>query len=93
MAGEDDVISLSPNGGAVVTDTDGRAVLALTYPASHARWLDVSLVTGAQIDGVHVSEQSRFLLPVTRDGLASSSTPPPGAFSPYGTGNVCGNMQ
>lgn len=76
----------------IVTDADGRGSVTVSYPADYARWLDVTLIATAVVDGNKVGASSAFLLPIDHAATRTQEVSPPGAYSPYGTGNSCGSM-
>jgi Big-like domain-containing protein len=78
----------APSSG--TTDANGRLDIKVTYPRDHAYWVEVSLVATTTVQGTQSSTSSTFLL-LGAVGDYGCSTGPPGAVSPYGTGNTCAN--
>lgn len=85
---------LDPGGIASVnatatTDSNGIATATITYPKSHATWVQVVLEARTGVVGNDPPATTTLWLP----GLASDYTnilvAPPGQFSPFGTGVLC----
>lgn len=70
------------------TNDKGSAVLRIRYPRDRGQWASVKLrVTGSIPDGTEGAEELSFRLPVLGADISDRNVAPPGATSPYGTGD------
>ena len=89
--GQSEAVATLASAG-VLTDQSGRARITLRYPADYGRWMDVTLLASATVDGADIGVTSDFQLPIASEDIRSVDKAPPGVFSPYGTGKTCGSM-
>jgi Bacterial Ig-like domain (group 1) len=73
------------------TDTSGTASVNLIYPKDHASYVAVQLTATATVQGTQSSTSVKFWLPVLAGDVQSTSSAPPGPYSPYGTASTCGS--
>jgi hypothetical protein len=75
----------------VITGSDGRVLVNVTYPQEYAYYLDVALSASANVSGTEYVRTSNFMLPGASTDFNSTNTSPPGPVSPFGTANSCLN--
>ncbi|TYK65206.1 beta strand repeat-containing protein [Colwellia echini] len=79
--------------GTLTTDTDGRAVIRISYPQSYGSWLDVKLVVSGKVTGSESSTQAIFTLPTLASDVTNEDVTPPtqgiNLRGPFGLSNDC----
>jgi len=81
------VATVSPP--SVVTGSDGRVLVYVTYPKDHADYVGVNLIASTKVNGTQSSTTSTFVLPSLAADVNQLSVGPPGPVSPYGTAIHC----
>ncbi|HEB92965.1 MAG TPA: hypothetical protein ENI94_05765 [Gammaproteobacteria bacterium] len=77
--------------GKVTTDDTGFAEIKIMYAKNYASWTRFKLRASAQVSGTEGFDEAEFTLPVLLADVNSLESTPPGAVSPFGSSNTCGN--
>ena len=75
----------------VVTGSDGRVLVNVTYPQEYAYYLDVALSASTSVSGTEYVRTSNFMLPGASTDFTNNTVAPPGPVSPFGTSTICTN--
>ena len=82
-------VSATPgSSGIAKTDASGRATITLLYAESYVPWVEIRLVAQAIVAGTESSTDTVFFPPGVAADFTSSTNPPAGTTSPFGT-NGC----
>ena len=82
-------VSATPgSSGIAKTDANGRATITLLYAESYVPWVEIRLVAQAIVSGTESSTDTVFFPPGVASDFTSSTNPPAGTTSPFGT-NGC----
>lgn len=76
------VIAVSPGN---VQTSNGRATISLTYAESYAPWVKLRLTASATVSGTESSTSVEFYVSGASEDFSTATSPPAGAFSPFGT--------
>jgi hypothetical protein len=90
-AGNIAVVSAVAPATSVVTGSDGRVLVNVTYPQQYAYYLDVALSASTAVSGTEYVHTSNFMLPGSSTDFSNAQVAPPGPVSPFGTATVCTN--
>ncbi|MES2261655.1 MAG: Ig-like domain-containing protein [Pseudomonadota bacterium] len=71
------------------TDALGLTELRLNYPRDRGNWVEIALTVRGAVAGTEASASTVFWLPALVSDLDKYNVAPPGAVSPYGSGD-CG---
>lgn len=82
------IASVNPN---ATTDANGIVTASITYPKSHAAWVEVTLEARTGIAGNDPPATATFTVPIAEQDVVFGGTASHGVVSPYGTSAVCTN--
>lgn len=82
------IASVSPS---ATTDANGIATASITYPKSHATWVEVTLEARTGVAGNDPPALATFVLPGLIDDYNFGGPASLGSTSPYGARAVCNN--
>ena len=82
------IASVSPS---ATTDANGIATTSITYPKSHATWIEVTLEARTGVAGNDPPALATFVLPGLIDDYNFGGPASLGSTSPYGASAVCNN--
>jgi hypothetical protein len=75
--------------GTLVSLSDGSGRFNVVYPEDQALWVTVQLVATATVQGTSNTATATFTLPILASYLTTTTSDPPGRFSPYGVAGIC----
>lgn len=82
------IANVSPS---ATTDANGIATASITYPKSHATWVEVTLEARTGVAGNDPPAIATFVLPGLRSDYEFGGPASLGSTSPYGASAVCNN--